>query len=55
MTPEAKVKSKSTANVHLRLPLKVHEAISRAAEKNRRPITSEILVRVEATLAQDKS
>ena len=46
------MKVKSLANVHLRLPIAVHEAVRKEAEKNRRPITAEILVRVEESLAR---
>lgn len=41
-------------DVHLRLPAKIHKKIVQAAAKNRRPITSEILVRLEKTLAGGK-
>ncbi len=44
------MKKQSTVDFHLRVPKKIHEALARAAEKNRRPVTSEILVRLEATL-----
>jgi hypothetical protein len=42
------------ADVHLRLPVAVHKGLTKAAEKNRRPVTLEILVRLEESLARSK-
>ena len=48
------MKDKKAGDVHVRMPPALHALVAKEAEKNRRPINSEIVVRLEASFVVKK-
>ena len=46
---------KKVIDIHVRLPFLVHRGIAERATAARRPLNSEIIVRLERSLAEDDS